>query len=96
MPLIRGEGESPVPQVAQVDTTPSAFETEIWTRFWAYANDPKAAAAAGIKVAQGEAPHVKAQERQVYQLRATERWPRYQAAAADARVVDNRPGRADA
>jgi hypothetical protein len=69
VPLIRGKGESNVPEVAQVDATPSTFEAEIWDKFWAYANDPKAAAAAGIKVAQGEAVSKKAVQGQVYQLK---------------------------
>jgi hypothetical protein len=69
VPLFRGEGESPIPEVAQVDAQPSEYERRIWTRFWDYANDPKLAAREGIRVAQGEAPHVKAVSGQVYQLR---------------------------
>jgi hypothetical protein len=68
VPLYRSQGDGVVPEVAQVDGTPSTYETELWAKFWTYANDPKAAAAAGIRVAQGEAPHVKAQAGQVYQL----------------------------
>jgi len=68
VPLYRGSGDGPVPEVAQVDAAPGAYETQLWDRFWRYANDPKAAAEAGIRVAQGEAPHVKAMSGQVYQL----------------------------
>jgi len=66
--LFRTAEDSPIPEVARVDATPSAFEQEIWTRFWDYASDAKQAAAAGIRVAQGEAPHVKAVAGQVYKL----------------------------
>lgn len=68
VPLFRAEGNSPIPELAQVDGEPTAFEKEIWTRFWEFANDPKAAEAKGIKIAQGEAPHVKAVTGQVYKL----------------------------
>lgn len=69
VPLHRSKGESQVPEATQVDAVPTPFETELWAKFWAYANDPKAAAAAGIKVAQGEAVSKKAVQGQVYQLR---------------------------
>lgn len=68
VPLYRESGDGPVPEVAQVDARPTAYETELWERFWTLANDPKAAAAAGVRVAQGEAPHVRALAGQVYQL----------------------------
>jgi hypothetical protein len=68
VPLFRREGASPIPEVAQVDKQPGDFERELWTRFWDYANDPKRAANAGIRVAQGEAPHIKAVQGQVYKL----------------------------
>jgi hypothetical protein len=68
VPLFRREGASPIPEVAQVDPQPGDFERELWTRFWDYANDPHRAAAAGIRLAQGEAPHVKAVQGQVYKL----------------------------
>jgi hypothetical protein len=61
-------GEGSVPEIARVDAKPTAFEIELWERFWTYANDPKAAAAAGVRIAQGEAPHVRARAGQVYQL----------------------------
>src|SRR5262245_36693400 len=66
--LFRTKEDSPIPEVARVDDTPSPFEQEIWSRFWEYANDAKQAQAAGIRVAQGEAPHVKAVAGQVYKL----------------------------
>lgn len=66
--LFRADGESSIPDLVQVDAAPSAFEQRIWQRFWTYANDPATAATDGIRVAQGEAPHVKAVEGQVYKL----------------------------
>jgi hypothetical protein len=58
----------PVPEVLRVDTEPSQFERKIWQRFWQYANDPALAASAGVRVAQGEAPHIKPLQGQVYKL----------------------------
>lgn len=68
VPLFRGDDSSVIPEVAQVDATPTEFERDLWTRFWTYANDPRAAAQAGIRVAQGEAPHIKVVAGQVYKL----------------------------
>jgi hypothetical protein len=71
VPLFRtegAEGASPIPEVAQVDPAPSEFERALWTRFWDYANDPRRAAADGIRIAQGEAPHIKPVPGQVYKL----------------------------
>jgi hypothetical protein len=70
VPLFAGEKSENafIPEVARVDAVPGDFEKGIWARFWDYANDPKLAAAQGIRVAQGEAPHVKAVQGQVYKL----------------------------
>jgi hypothetical protein len=68
IPLFRASGESVVPEMLQVDAAPGEFERSIWMNFWTYANDPTAAAAAGVRVAMGEAPHVKAMKGQVYKL----------------------------
>jgi hypothetical protein len=68
VPLFRAEGASPIPEVAQVDPAPSEFERGLWARFWDYANDPRRAAGDGIRIAQGEAPHIKPVAGQVYKL----------------------------
>jgi hypothetical protein len=68
VPLFARDAASPIPEVAQVDATPTAFERELWARFWEYAGDPRRAAEAGIRLAQGEAPHVKVVPGQVYKL----------------------------
>jgi len=68
VPLFRTGIDSLVPEAMQIDAAPTKFEQDLWARFWGYANDPKAASEAGIRVAQGEAPHVKAVVGQVYKL----------------------------
>lgn len=62
------DGLGPVPELYRVDPTPSEFERMIWERFWTFANDPAAAETEGVRVAQGEAPYMKARPGQVYQL----------------------------
>lgn len=98
VPLFRGEGASPIPEVAQVDAEPSAFERDLWLRFWDLANDPRRAAEAGVRLAQGEAPHVKVVAGQVYKLtlRASgglEIQPRLPAALTGARSGSPASGR---
>ena len=68
VPLFRGDDASPIPEVAQVDPHPGDLERSIWARFWDYANDPRLAKDAGIRVAQGEAPHIEVVAGQVYKL----------------------------
>jgi len=68
-PLFRtGSGDPPIPERIQVDAQPSEFERQLWTDFWKLANDPTKAREAGVRIAQGEAPHVKAAQGQVYKL----------------------------
>jgi len=57
-----------VPALYAVDPKPSDFEKQIWADFWQLANDPTKAKERGVRVAQGEAPHVKAAPGQVYKL----------------------------
>lgn len=45
-----------VPGGYRVGDPPSAFEKEIWARFWSYALDPEARKRMGVKSAQIEAP----------------------------------------
>ncbi|HKA91538.1 MAG TPA: hypothetical protein VKE22_27940 [Haliangiales bacterium] len=84
VPLYEAKGEIPV--AYQVDAQPSEFERSLWADFWTLANDPARAKQRGVRVAQGEAPHVKAVAGQVYKitLRASgglEMTPRIPAAA---------------
>ncbi len=72
VPLFR-QGAAPatsddIPEGLRVDAEPGAYERQIWTRFWTFANDPAQASAAGIRVAQGEAVHVRAVRGQVYKV----------------------------
>lgn len=61
--------KGPVPRALEVDAAgQEAFERKVWQTFWRYANDPKAAKKAGIRVAEGQAPHVKVAVGQVYEL----------------------------
>jgi len=46
----------------------SALEQEIWRDFWSLANDPKRAAAMGIRAAHGEAPSMKLKPAEVYRV----------------------------
>lgn len=61
-------GTADVPAIYAVDASPSDFEKQIWADFWQLANDPTKAKERGVRVAQGEAPHVKAAPGQVYKL----------------------------
>jgi len=65
---LHATGTAEVPEVYSVDAQPSAFERRIWADFWELANDPTKAKERGVRVAQGEAPHVKAVAGQVYKL----------------------------
>jgi hypothetical protein len=69
VPLFHEQGGSEIPRLYRVDDEASEFEQKLWSRFWELANDPKAAAAQGVRVAQGEAPHVEVTAGQVYELR---------------------------
>jgi hypothetical protein len=57
-----------IPDGLRVDSEPGAYEREVWSRFWTFANDPRRAAEAGIRVAQGEAVHTRAVRGQVYKV----------------------------
>jgi len=46
----------------------SAFEKEIWARFWELANNPEQAKKAGIRAAHGEAPYVRVVEGKLYRV----------------------------
>jgi len=68
VPLFRQANDSVIPEGLQIDAQPSDFERRLWTRFWEYANDPDKAKGEGVRIAQGEAPHIKAVAGQVYKL----------------------------
>lgn len=57
-----------VPDAYRTSANPSQVELELWSRFWELANDPKAAAAEGVRNAQGEAPYTRMEEGKLYNL----------------------------
>lgn len=58
------------PSVRDLDEygTSAAAEASLWTRFWELVDDPKLAAEYGIRVAQCEAPAVRVQPGQVWEV----------------------------
>jgi hypothetical protein len=58
-------GARPLPYAAGDDP---GFESRLWTRFWDYANDEAAAAAAGVRAIHGEAPYIELREGRSYEL----------------------------
>ncbi|MFG0317010.1 MAG: hypothetical protein ACF8XB_07055 [Planctomycetota bacterium JB042] len=60
--------EDGVPAAYRGDDPPGEAEKALWADFWRYANDPKAAEKAGIRVAQGEAPSMKMAPGKLYDL----------------------------
>jgi hypothetical protein len=49
------------------DSDPDLVE-RLWARFWDYANDPQAAADAGVRAIHGEAPFIELRDRNVYEV----------------------------
>lgn len=66
-PLDEG-AEGGVPVAYRGDDPPSEAEVALWSDFWRYANDPQAAAASGVRVAQGEAPSMRMLPGKIYDL----------------------------
>ncbi|MCB9898250.1 MAG: hypothetical protein H6825_09630 [Planctomycetes bacterium] len=58
-------GERPEPYAG--DDEPELVQ-RLWARFWDYANDPDAAAAAGVRAIHGEAPFVELREGKSYSI----------------------------
>jgi hypothetical protein len=48
--------------------TMSAVESEVWKDFWEFANDPRRAAALGVRAAHGEAPSMKLKNGGIYTI----------------------------
>jgi hypothetical protein len=55
-PLPYGDGEDP------------GFESRLWARFWDYAHDPEAVAAAGVRALHGEAPYMELRDGRSYRI----------------------------
>ncbi len=74
-----GEGQSPasgvsldepgaVPTAYRADPKLAEFEKRLWSRFWEYASNPKAAAELGVRVAQGEAVYQHVRKGQLWRI----------------------------
>jgi len=60
------EGQRPLPYAA--DDADPGFETRLWTKFWDYAHDPDAVAAAGVRAMHGEAPYMELRPGKTYRV----------------------------
>jgi len=49
-------------------TEMSELEKQLWASFWDYANDPKKAAAAGLRAVHGEAPSIQLRKGMLYKI----------------------------
>jgi hypothetical protein len=58
--------EGQMPQAYAAEKAPSAFERELWARFWALANDPAEARRRGVRALHGEAVSTKLRSGGVY------------------------------
>ncbi|MCK6455021.1 MAG: hypothetical protein L6Q92_00620 [Phycisphaerae bacterium] len=58
-----------VPVAYRTEGEPGRHERRLWQRFWEFAADPKAAEAAGVRVAQGEAVYQRLRVGQLWELR---------------------------
>jgi hypothetical protein len=60
------EGQAPEAYAEQ--QAPSAFEKELWRRFWELANDEKLAKERGVRAIHGEAPYMRLEPDRVYEV----------------------------
>lgn len=67
-----GAGSRPLPYGG--DDADPGYESRLWERFWDYANDKDAAAAAGVRALHGEAPYMELRAGKSYllELRASD------------------------
>ena len=56
------------PQAYSSDSKPDPFYDELWDHFWAYAEDPEAARAKGVRALHGEAPFIEASPGRSYRI----------------------------
>ena len=59
-------GQRPLPYAA--DDADPGFESRLWTKFWDYAHDPDAVAAAGVRAMHGEAPYMELRPGKSYRV----------------------------
>jgi hypothetical protein len=60
--------EGQAPEIYAERQAPSAFEKELWKRFWELANDEKLAREHGVRAIHGDAPYMLVQPDRVYEI----------------------------
>lgn len=63
---VDGASQDGVPEALRVGA--GRYEEELWREFWSMASDPEAAAAKGVRVAQGEAVYTRLEAGRTYRL----------------------------
>jgi len=57
-----------MPQSYPAERAPTAFERELWARFWELANDPEAARERGVRALHGEAVSTPLRKDRIYAI----------------------------
>ena len=60
--------EGQMPQSYAAERAPTAFERELWARFWELANDPEEAQRRGVRALHGEAVSTRLRKDRVYTI----------------------------
>ncbi len=60
--------EGQMPQSYAAERAPTAFERELWARFWELANDPEAARQRGVRPLHGEAVSTRLRKDRTYTI----------------------------
>src|SRR5204862_7898413 len=60
--------EGQIPQSYAAERAPTAFERELWARFWELANDPDEARRRGVRALHGEAVSTRLRKDRVYSI----------------------------
>jgi len=60
--------EGQIPQSYAAERAPTAFERELWARFWELANNPEEAKRRGVRALHGEAVSTKVRKDRVYSI----------------------------
>src|SRR5207253_2352333 len=60
--------EGQIPQSYAAERAPTAFERELWARFWELANDPGEAKKRGVRALHGEAVSTRLRKDRVYSI----------------------------
>ncbi len=60
--------EGQMPQSYAAERAPTAFERELWARFWELANDPEEARRRGVRALHGEAVSTRLRKDRIYTI----------------------------